>query len=72
MEKRHQVARDSLLDYGRLEWQWTLTNLERRPNVAYEDVLKDFDNVWCVKGLNVTHSNLVVTWKARPRMGISS
>ena len=35
-------------------------------------VLKEFDNVWCVRGLIVTYSNLVVTWKVRPRMDIIS
>ena len=57
---------DSLLDYGRLEWQQTLVDLEgkrkeKTPNVAYENVLKESNNVWCVKGLNVTQSNSVVT-----------
>ena len=68
----HKVAWDSLLAYGRLEWQWTLTNLEKTLDVAYKDVLKIFDNIWCVKGLIATHSNLVVTLKARPCMGIIS
>ena len=27
-EKTHQIVWDSLLDYGRLEWQQTLNNLE--------------------------------------------
>lgn len=29
--------------------------------------LREFDKVWCVKGLNVTHNDLVVTWKVRPK-----
>lgn len=29
-------------------------------DVAYQDVLNQFDSMWCVKGLIVTHSNLVV------------
>ena len=65
MKKTHQIVWDSLLDHGRLEWQWTLTGLEKTPDVAYDDVLKEFDNVWCVKGL-------IITWKVRPRMGIIS
>jgi hypothetical protein len=40
--------------------------------VAYEDVLKKFDNVWCVKNLIVTHIDLVVTWKVRPWIAIIS
>ena len=34
--------------------------------LSYEDVLTKFDDVWCVKGLIVTHNNLVVTWKVIP------
>ena len=30
-----------------------LTDLEEAPDVAYQDVLKKFDPVWCVKGLIV-------------------
>jgi hypothetical protein len=36
------------------------------------NVLKDFDNIWHVKGLIITHGNLVVTWKVKPRMNITS
>ena len=61
-----------LLDYGRLEWHQTLTYLEKTPDIAYENVLKVFDNVWCVKALIVICSNLMITWKLRPRMGIIS
>ena len=52
---------DSLLDYDILEWQRTLTDLEKTLDVSYEEALKGFDNVWCVKGLIVTLINLVVT-----------
>ena len=70
MKKTHQVVWDSLLDNGRLEWQWTLRDLDIAPNVAYEDVLEVSDNVWCAQDLIVTYSNIVVTWKVRPMMGI--
>ena len=63
---------DSLIDYGRLEWQWTLHDLEKAPNFAYEDVLNEFDSVLCVKSLINTHSNLLISWKVRPWMGIIS
>ena len=66
MEKTHQVVWDSLLDYGRHEWQQTLTDLDKTPDVAYQDALKDLGNVSCIKGLIVTHSNLVVIWEVRP------
>lgn len=58
--KAHQVVWDPLLNYGRIEWQRTLHDLEK---VAYEDILKEFDKVWCVKDLIVTHSDLMITWK---------
>ena len=57
---------DSLLDYGRLEWQQTLQDLEKAPDITYLDVPKKLDSVWCVKGLIVTRSDLMVTWKVRP------
>ena len=41
-------------------------------DVANEDVLKDFDNVWCVKSLIGTRSNLVINWENRPRLGAIS
>ena len=66
MEETHQVVWDPLLAYGRFEWQHTLQDLEKTPNLAYDDVLKEFHKVWCVKGFIVTCSNLVVTWKFRP------
>ena len=42
------------------------------PNVAYHDILSKFDLTWGVKGLIVTGSNLVVTWKDRLQMSIIS
>ena len=62
----HQVVWDSLLDYGRLEWQQTLVDLEKASNMAFQDVRNESDSVWCVKGLIFTHSNLAITWKVRP------
>jgi hypothetical protein len=60
------------VDHGRLEWQHTSQDLEKAPDVAYEDALRGFNKVWCVQGLIVTHNILVVTWKVRPWMGIIS
>ena len=59
---------------GLLTWLWeqTLCDLEKTLDVAFEDVLDEFDSVWCVKGLIVTRSNLSVTWKVRPQIGIIS
>jgi hypothetical protein len=39
VEKNHQVVWDSLLDYGGYEWQCTLEDLEKSPDIAYNDVL---------------------------------
>ena len=41
-------------------------------DITYQDVFKDFDLVWCVKDLNVSHSDFVVTCTVRPHMGIIS
>jgi hypothetical protein len=72
-EKTHQLVWDSLLDYGRVEWQGTLQDLGKKTlKIAYNDVLEKSDRVWCLKGFIVTCSNLVFTWKARPWMGIIS
>ena len=43
-----------------------LLRMGKTLDFAYDDVLKEFSNVWCVKGLIVTRSNSVVTWKVRP------
>ena len=39
VNKTHQVVWDSLLDYDRLDWQWTFMDLKNTPGVAYENVL---------------------------------
>jgi hypothetical protein len=64
--KTSQIIWDSLQDYGRIEWKWTLKDLKEAPNVAYQDILKEFDLTWGVKNLIVTKSNLVVTWMDKP------
>ena len=53
-------------------WQHTLHDLETTPDVAYQDVLNEFDSDWCGKGLISTRTSSVVTWKVRPRMCIIS
>ena len=47
-----------------------LRNLEKALDVAYHDILNKFDLTWGFKGLIVTRSNLVVTWKNGPQMSI--
>jgi len=42
------------------------------PDVAYRDILNEFDRTWRVKNLIVTHSNLDVTFMNRPQMSIIS
>ena len=49
-----------LLDYERIEWQQTLTNLGKASDMAYQDVLEEFNLVWCVKSLLATCNNLTV------------
>lgn len=70
----HQVVWDFLIDYGRLEWQRTFHDMQKKttPDVAYEDVLNEIDKVWCVKGLIAICNNLLVTWKVRPHIGTIS
>ena len=63
---------DSMIDYGRLEWQCIMQDLDKFLNIVYEGVFREFDKVWDVNGLIVTHSNLVVTWKVMPLVGIIS
>jgi hypothetical protein len=65
IEKTHQLIWNALQDYGRTEWKWTLLDLDKAPDIAYQDVLNEFDSRWGVKGLIVTRSNLVVAWKIR-------
>ena len=55
MEKTHQVVCDALLDFGRIEWKMTLKDLEKAPDIDYNDVVKEFDAVWCVEGLSYCH-----------------
>lgn len=38
-------------------------------SVVYGNLLKAFDEVWCIKGLIATRSNLVVSWQCRPNIG---
>ena len=47
IEKTHQVIWDALHAYGKIEWQRTLSDLEKAQDVAYQDVLDEFD-FWLV------------------------
>ena len=46
--------------------------MEEAPNASYQNALNEFDLMCGVKGLIMTRSNLEVTSKVRPRMGIMS
>ena len=46
IEKTCQVVWDALQDYSRIEWKRILSNLEKVPDVAYQDVLNKFDSTW--------------------------
>ena len=72
IEKMYQAVWDNLLDYNGSEWKQTLSNLEKALNIGYQGILKEFDSIWSVEGLSMTSSNLVVTWKVKPHMGIIS
>lgn len=72
VEKILHIIWGVLLDYDKIEWQQTLKDLERAPDVAYDDVLKKFDLVWCVENLIACGSNLIVTWRDRRIMGIDT
>ena len=49
VEKTYQVVWDSLFDYGRLECQHILQDLEKTLDIVDNDVLRLFDKVWCSK-----------------------
>ena len=70
IEKTRQVIWNAFQNYGRIEWEWTLKDLEEAPDVAYQDIVKKFDSTWGIKNLIMTRSNLVVTWMDKPHMSI--
>ena len=72
IEKMYQAVWDNLLDYNGSEWKQTLSNLEKALDIGYRGILKEVDSIWSVKGLSMTSSNLVDTWKVKPHMGIIS
>ena len=72
IEKTCQVIWDALQDYGRIEWKHTLKDLQHAPDVAYQDVLNEFDSTWGVKNLIVTWSNVIVAWMDTLQMNIIS
>jgi hypothetical protein len=64
----YQVAWDSLIDCGRLYWQWILYGLEKIVGFVYMNVLNEFYLILLV----VTCSNLSATGKVKPWLGIIS
>jgi hypothetical protein len=46
IEKTRQVIWDNLQGHGRTEWQHTLADLEKALDIAYQDILTDFDSTW--------------------------
>ena len=72
LRKTRQVIWDALQYGGGIEWKHILKDLAKVPHVAYHDILNKFDSTWRVKGLIVTWSNLVVTWKVRLQMSTIS
>ena len=51
LKKTREVIWDTLQDYGRIEWKRTLNFLEEVPDVAYQDVLNEFNSMWGSKTL---------------------
>lgn len=68
----HQIVWDFLVGVAYLSGNIPFKTWKKAPNIAYEDVLIYSHKIWCVQGLIATRSNLVVTWKIRPHMGIIS
>ena len=44
IEKIRQVVWDALHGYGRIEWKQSPSNLEKLLDVAYQDVINEFDS----------------------------
>ena len=67
VEKTHGVIWNALLDYtvGSSD-KGPLKILRNTLDVGYND---EFDMVWYVKGLIASKTNVVVTWRDRPKMG---
>lgn len=57
---------------GESQWQQTLKDAIEARDVAYQNVVDEFDSVSCAESLIVTRSNLMDTWKVKPQVGISS
>ena len=54
IEKTRQVIWDALHDHGRIVWQQTLADSEKALDIAYQDVLYEFDSPWGLKALIMT------------------
>jgi general stress protein CsbA len=46
----HVVLRFSSVNSPRIEWKWILTDLEKVFDVAYRDILKEFDSIFFLGG----------------------
>ena len=66
IEKTRQVIWDVQHVYGRIQWKWTLEDLERTLGMAHQGFLNESDSTWGSKAVIVPWSNLVATWKIRP------
>ena len=47
-------------------------DLEKTLDMAYHDIRNEFDLTLEVKGLIMTRSNFIITWKDRPHKNIIS
>ena len=44
--KTRQILWDSLQDYRRIEWKQTLRDVEKTPDMTYDDILNNLDLTW--------------------------
>ena len=69
------VIWDALHDYGKIEWQRTLADFKKAPNVAYQEVLNKFNSALRSgggsKALFLTQSNLVISGRLSPKWVLS-
>lgn len=47
-KKVHQVVWESLICYRQIEWQKMLKNLAKTYDIAYHEVVDEFDSTWCL------------------------
>lgn len=62
LKKKYQVVWDSLIDYGKIDWQQTLSDLKKALDLA-KDVLREFDSISYAKGLIIQFVPNIIFFK---------